>query len=61
MALHTTTQAIQAVTKALHDGVSLPFLRMALTQDGFSKDKANVIIRWAIQFHKKGYINGNFT
>jgi flagellar biosynthesis/type III secretory pathway M-ring protein FliF/YscJ len=47
MALHTTQQAIQAATNALHAGVTISLLKQALIQDGFTSQKASVIIRWA--------------
>lgn len=51
--MHSTLQAIQAATRALEDNCAHWIVRGALVSDGFSPEKADVIIRWAKQFIRK--------
>ena len=41
--------AIQATTKALKIGASVSIMKLALISDGFTPEKADIIIKWANQ------------
>jgi hypothetical protein len=46
---HTIEQALEACYKGVRDGISSFLLKNALIIDGFTPEKADLIIRWAQQ------------
>jgi hypothetical protein len=42
--------AIQATATALRAGAHVSIMKLALVSDGFKPEKADIIIRWALQF-----------
>lgn len=51
MTNHTTEESIHAATVAIQKGISIPMLKRALLGDGFTKEKIEVIVRWALRIN----------